>query len=295
MQSNPGGPAENRTLNVGWLRRYPVIVGIPIVLMIGWLDYISGPEIGLSLLYLVPIAIVAWFASAEQAVICAILGGVCWLTADYLWQRELSSTLLWNNFTLVLIQVVVAYLVNRFRKDRDNLQVLNLELERAFKREAEIARTDVLTALPNSRAFMETLVREVSRAQREKHGLCMLFLDVDDFKSINDHYGHAEGDAVLTKIGKLISEVVRAGDVVARMGGDEFGVLLWHIPRDEAMNIATRLRNRVAQFSTEYPKARLGVSVGIAWFDDPPDDPDEILRAADREMYEEKSARKLSS
>jgi diguanylate cyclase (GGDEF)-like protein len=276
------------------LRRYPIAIGIPMVLGIGWIDYLSGPDIGLSILYLVPIAIVAWFGTAEQAAVCALLAGFCWLGADYAWRRELTRTVLWNNFTLVLIQVAGAYLVNRFRRDRDDLRILNLELEHALKREAQIARTDVLTGLPNSRAFLEVLEREVARAKREKGGLCMLFLDVDNFKAVNDYYGHAVGDEVLKKIGNLIVDVVRASDVVARMGGDEFGVLLWHIRKEEATNIADRVRTRVAEFATQYPKARLGVSVGIAWFDEPPEDLDDILRAADREMYEEKAARKAS-
>jgi len=274
------------------LKRYPVILGVPAVLLIGWFDYISGQEIGLSLFYLIPIGLVAWLASSWQAVACALLAGGCWLTADYLSLRHFSTTVLWNAFTLFFIYIAAAYLVNHLRRDRDDLQILNNELEHAFKREAELARTDVLTGLPNSRAFLEVLGREVARARRELRGLCMLFLDLDDFKSINDHYGHAEGDEVLTKIGTLVRDVVRGGDVVARMGGDEFGVLLWHVPRAEAAHIAERLTARVAEFATQYPKARLGVSVGIAWFDDPPDNPDEILRAADREMYEEKTARK---
>lgn len=274
------------------LKRYPVILGVPAVLLIGWFDYLSGQEIGLSLFYLIPIALVAWIATAWQAAACAILAGSCWLTAEYVARGQFTTTMLWNAFTLFFIYIAGAYLVNHLRRDRDDLQILNNELGHALKREGELARTDVLTGLPNSRAFLEMLETEVARARRELRGICMLFLDLDDFKSINDHYGHAEGDEVLTKIGKLIREVVRSGDVVARMGGDEFGVLLWHVPRSEAVHIAERLTTRVAEFATQYPKSRLGVSVGIAWFDDPPDDPDEILRAADREMYEEKAARK---
>ena len=275
------------------LKQYPVILGVLVIILTGWIDHITGPQLSLSLLYLVPIVLVAWTGTLWQAIFSAMIAAGCWVAADLEFQTEAALSLsVWNAVTRIVICVGTAYLVSHLRRDRDEMQVLNNELEHAFKREAELARTDMLTGLPNSRAFLEVLEREVARARRELRGLCMLFLDLDDFKSINDHYGHAEGDEVLKKIGKLVRDVVRGGDVVARMGGDEFGVLLWHVPREEAAHIAERLTARVAEFAMQYPKARLGVSVGIAWFDDPPDHPDEILRAADREMYEEKAARK---
>ncbi len=276
-----------------WLKRHPAVIGGPVILVIGWLDYVSGTEIGLSLLYLVPIALVAWMSSRFQAILCAVVAAACWLAADHAGRpASLFTISFWNSITRLVIYLVTAYLVNRVRRDRDNFETLNSELQHAFRREAELARTDVLTGLPNSRAFLENLAREIARARRDKRGLCVLFLDLDDFKSINDHYGHAAGDSVLTNVGKLIREVVRGGDVVARMGGDEYAILLWHTPQNEAVHIAERLTARVAQFAADYPKARLGVSIGVAWFDEPPTDPDEILGVADREMYEEKAARK---
>ena len=278
---------------LAWLRRNPIVVALPLIAATGWLDYVTGPRIGLSLLYLIPVVAVAWLSGTVAAVCCGTFAAMSWLAADWLWQPpELRPISIWNGFTRLVIYVGAAYLVHRVRLDRAQMRTLNGELQDAVSRESLLARTDPLTGLPNSRSFLEQLGRELARARREKQAVCVLFLDLDDFKSINDHYGHAAGNNVLTAIGRLIVESVRAGDIVARMGGDEFVVLLWHTPREEAAHVVERITSRVASFAADYPKTRLGVSIGTAWFAEPPADPEDVLRIADREMYEEKTARK---
>ena len=274
------------------LRRNSLLVALPAILGIGWIDYVTGPDIGLSLLYLVPIVAVAWFTGAAEAMVCAALAAACWFAADYGWHFQQMHVSAWNGFSRLVIFAGSAYLVDRLHIDRMQLQALNGALQLAFDREAGLARTDAVTGLANSRAFTEHLKREAARARRDKTSLSLLFVDLDDFKSINDGYGHLEGDAVLQKVGQAIAAEVRASDLVARLGGDEFVILLWHMTAADAGAIAARIARRIDTIGAAYPLAALGASIGWSHFDQPPDDVGAMIRAADRSMYEHKAEKR---
>lgn len=151
------------------------------------------------------------------------------------------------------------------------------------------ATTDELTGLFNRRWFMERLNAEKSRALRNYHPLTALMLDVDDFKGVNDTYGHVAGDAVLKALAQLIRTELRTEDIVARYGGEEFLVLLPEVTVDGAVAVADRLSHMVAttELAPEAGVRHISVSVGIAdlW---PEDAADEIVSRADQAMYEAK-------
>ncbi len=271
-----------------WLRRYAVVVAVPLIALIGWLDYETGPELGLSLLYLVPIAVVGWLSSPWQAIVSAVAAAVCWVLADLGWQTAgVVSVSSWNGFTRLVIYTATALLVHRVRADREELQGLNDELQHALQREQSLARTDATTGLPNSRSFMERITSDVARAARENGSTTLLFLDLDDFKSINDAYGHAIGDVVLTRVAEAIQQQIRAADVAARIGGDEFGVILWHSTAEGATHTRERIANAIEKIAADYPGAHLGASIGIAHMDDARD-AETLIRIADGAMYAEK-------
>src|SRR5215212_9674939 len=149
-----------------------------------------------------------------------------------------------------------------------------------------LSREDGLTGLANRRCWDEQLLREVERARRGRRPLTVLLCDVDHFKRINDHHGHAEGDAVLRRVGERIASRVRAGDVVARLGGDELGVCCPDTTLDEAVALALQLRAVVVD-----PGASVTVSIGVAALE--PDDayPEPLLDRADRALYRAKLTR----
>jgi diguanylate cyclase (GGDEF)-like protein/PAS domain S-box-containing protein len=161
---------------------------------------------------------------------------------------------------------------------------LELELERQ-------AHTDALTGLPNRRYFIEQAELEVARAKRYGKLLSVLMLDLDEFKTINDRYGHQVGDLVLYKVGEVCRNRLREVDVIGRIGGEEFAILLPETDVEHAVEVAERLRQDIA--ATEIrpePEKLLAItaSIGIATLAAKETDVDRLLNFADQAMYEAK-------
>ncbi len=163
------------------------------------------------------------------------------------------------------------------------------------ERVAAQAATDSLTGLWNRRRMDEMLVREAERERRFGHRFSLLIVDVDDFKLVNDRFGHLQGDAVLERLAEVIGKETRAIDEGIRFGGDEMALILSETGRDGATVLAERLRQRVKE--TIFPLARGGnfrvtVSVGAATAPDCADDIEELVQAADQALLRAKRSGK---
>ncbi len=154
---------------------------------------------------------------------------------------------------------------------------------------------DPLTGLLNRRGFLKALERTLHYARRYKATAALLFLDLDGFKAVNDKYGHAAGDWVLGRVGRMIAGSVRASDVVGRVGGDEFTVLLWNLDETQAALKARALEAMISDsdFSQKGKRYVLGLSAGLTMVKDC-DTSETALARADEAMYARKRERKAA-
>jgi diguanylate cyclase (GGDEF)-like protein len=160
-------------------------------------------------------------------------------------------------------------------------------LGRLFDRERLLSFTDSLTGLSNRRYFAQRLNAEMSQARRNGRRICVLFLDVDHLKSINDVFGHKAGDNALVTVAKTLVKSVRPTDVVARLGGDEFALLLPETAGTEASALSQRIMAEVSQ--QREAKEAITVSIGISELSATAS-PEDVLAAADAALYRAKAA-----
>ncbi len=154
------------------------------------------------------------------------------------------------------------------------------------------ATHDELTGLPNRWLFQLQLRQALSRAERSGQHVAVLFIDLDHFKTINDTFGHATGDALLVQASRRIKDLLRASDTLARMGGDEFAVMLPDVNQaDEAVGVALKILSCLQEsFGLPDQQVFSGASIGLAYYPDDARDSDTLLRYADMAMYQAKQA-----
>lgn len=266
---------------LGWL-----ISAAGMILCVGAGDYLTGTDATLTLFYLVPIGYGMWFSSVRGGVGLALASAVVSTCADVLWRmnytpRELAlPTQLWNG--LMLLGTSLALVV-----------MLGVLKERLAGEEL-LARTDALTQIANRRAFFEAASLELERARRHGRAITVAYVDLDDFKRVNDRRGHAEGDALLVTVAQTLRRATRAVDAVARLGGDEFGLLLPETDAAEAEVLLSRLRATLLSAMERHGGWDVGFSIGAAVFVSPPGDVDELMARADELMYAAKREAKGS-
>jgi len=172
----------------------------------------------------------------------------------------------------------------------EKIQKQKEELSIAYSKLDLIARTDPLTSLSNRRDFLERFQNEVYRFQRNWKSFSLLICDIDDFKTINDQFGHDCGDFILVAIAKLMRTMVRKIDIIARWGGEEFIFLLPESPLTGGEIVAEGIRKRIAEESFYYKDHRINVTVtfGVSEYDGR-DDVDWYIKKADEALYSGKS------
>lgn len=176
----------------------------------------------------------------------------------------------------------------------DELQRLRDEVAQLKQRVAhldELAHQDSLVGMPNRRGFERELERMIARVGRYKSKVAVLYIDVDGLKLINDSFGHRAGDEALIRVSKMLAEGLRRSDLVARIGGDEFGVLLEHVDEAGAQETAERLCDEIcdSQFTFNGDPLPLSVAIGVAEVQ-AEDSIADVMARADAEMYRRKAA-----
>ena len=195
------------------LKNHAPLIGLLIVLIISIVDYIIVIDISLSILYLLPISLTSWYSTRWFSFILVLISTVGWFIAEFAAKTNLHWLLLfWNTAVRLIVFLTIAYLIS--------------SLKIAYEKEKKLARTDGLTGIINQRFFLELLRLEYKRSIRYDHYLTLAYLDLDNFKEINDRFGHYVGDKLLRLIAQTIQKQIRETDTIARLGGDEFALLL---------------------------------------------------------------------
>jgi len=171
----------------------------------------------------------------------------------------------------------------RTKRLQDDLRQLNGELARQ-------ARTDGLTRLPNRRFLDEQLARACSRATRHGQPLCLLILDLDHFKQVNDRFGHPAGDEALVAVSERLSERLRMEDILGRWGGEEFMVIAPDCNAEGASTLAEALRRCVEETSVDLRGTPVDMTISVGWATYGGDGPEELVRSADKALYAAKDA-----
>lgn len=250
-------------------------------LLVGVIAFVSNKvhvEVRFSFFYLIPISLGSWFVSRRAGILLALLSALSWLVADlaeggFIFSRD--SVLYWNTSLLLVFFLVMAALLSTLRE--------------ALEREKLLARRDPLTNLFNRLALFEAAEIEVRRSVRYKRPLTVGYIDIDGFKRVNDRYGHAAGDKLLQLVAQTIRKGIRATDVVGRIGGDEFVVLLPETESEAAQVVFRKMMEELPS-ATQGSPWPVTFSVGVLTMQSSSISVDEMIRMADELMY---SAKKM--
>lgn len=256
-----------------WIQKVLILmIAFVCIAAIGALRIITGPEYALSLLFFFPILGCCWYLSPRVGYIAAIFSGVTWFLADLTFVGTFSHTLVpFINETLRLIVFMAGvYLLAR--------------LKEALTNEKQMALTDPLTGIFNRRAFETMANLELDRFRRHQIPFSVLFFDIDNFKTINDSYGHQTGDILLKCVAHTIQKNIRSIDTFSRLGGDEFILILSGAQKNLAASGAKKIR-KVLQDEMRVRGWQVTFSIGVVVFLTPPSDLMELFSMADQAMY----------
>ncbi len=251
-------------------------LGVPLV---GLLDYWTGYGLQVFILYLIPVFGAAWYCGSWPGVAVSVLTGIVSLGVDI--QLGRSSAYLavpvWNACMRLWLFLPVAYLAANLRE--------------LLERERRLARLDSLTGVFNGRAFGEEAERFIALSKRKAQPMTVVYIDLDDFKKINDTHGHSGGDQILRMVAQTLHACTRPYDLVARLGGDEFCVLLPETDSVEAKGFMVQASKCVEQDAAKNGW-EISFSVGVVTFLTAPPTVDVAWGIADKLMYKAKRSGK---
>ena len=249
------------------------LLAFVLVALLGWIDYITGLEYSVSLFYLIPVFISAWFVGKGVAVAVAFAGAASWLIAELALrqqQEDLPTALYWNDIVELGFFLVVAYVLSA--------------LKTALDHERSSARTDPLTGIANRRHFYDAAENEIKRLERYGDIFTVAYIDIDNFKTINDRFGHSKGDELLRLMAEIMKNHTRATDTAARIGGDEFALLLPETGDQAALAAVGKIK-RALESTVRERDWPVSLSSGVVTYYAPPASVDKMLEQIDGLMY----------
>jgi diguanylate cyclase (GGDEF)-like protein len=257
-------------------KRWLIAIAIGTVFIVGYTDYVTGIELSLSLFYLIPITMAAWALGKNAGLNLSVLCATTWLITNLLAGLFLPNTFIgmWNTLIRFGFYATVTILLT--------------ELRHALEEESLLANTDPLTGAMNRRSFNDIAEKKMIIAEVNRRTYTMVYIDLDNFKAVNDTLGHAIGDLVLKSVVDTVYKQIRATDLLARLGGDEFAILLTEIDQEQAKPIVERLQLSLLE-NMRTNNWNITFSIGVLTVLSMPESADKLVTLTDALMYEVKS------
>lgn len=259
----------------------PVYLSLAAFLFFGifFTDWISHHYVSLALFYLMPILIMTWWLGKKAGIVVSLVSILSSLAMSFKFGHHYD-----NDFYqyLAFTEVYVFYL---------SLVWLMAFLKSSLDKEVNMARTDALTELMNRRAFFEQAEMEIDRSRRFERPFILAYIDLDNFKWVNDNLGHKTGDLVLKKTAQVMRKVLRKTDLIGRLGGDEFIILLPELNENTGQFVVGKLQESLLTAMKE-KKWPITFSIGMTAVNPPIPDVTAVVAKADSIMYKAKNGGK---
>lgn len=255
-----------------------ILLSLLLTVIVGYFDYRTGPFYSFSLFYLLIVVATAWYKGRKFALVIAIAGTLAWFVAALLSRQydHYPDALYWNDLVELVHFLFAAYVISM--------------LKNALDCSERRSRSDSLTGIANRRLFYEVADAEILRAHRTNEPFTIMYLDIDNFKTVNDTQGHDAGDELLIAVAATVKHQLRESDTVARLGGDEFSVLLPVTTEPDAAVVVRKIKHALADsIETKWP---VTFSIGMVTYMQAPESVETMIREADQVMYEVKKSGK---
>ena len=263
-------------------KSYLIVLGFLTLVLLGIVEHLIGPGFFFSIFYFIPIFLVLFFTERKIGIMLSIASAGAWLLSSYFYRALVFTSPhpvipWWNTGISLITFLLTTFILSSVRS--------------ALEQEKKLARLDPLTGIANRRFFLELIGAEMDRTIRYKHPFTIVQFDLDNFKAINDHFGHGRGDTILRLVAKTTRGNIRATDTVARLGGDEFAILLPETGPESAYMVIEKVQklNLDVMKKEGWP---ITLSTGVVSFISPPTTVDKILKLSDVLMYKAKNGGK---
>jgi diguanylate cyclase (GGDEF)-like protein len=255
------------------------LIGFLLVLAIGSLDSITSYDISVSALYLLPIMLIAWFEGGVPAALLSIFSAITWAMSDLVSGHPYShiAVPIWNATMVLGMFLIVAYSITALKK------LLIKDREHAF--------TDDLTGVANIRFFYEQARAEIGRSATSKLPLTLAYIDIENLRHINDSLGHIAGDYLLHEAAQTMRSALRSTDVISRLGGSKFAILMPETKNEDATDIIYKVQEHLLNM-VEQNGWPVTFSTGIVTCDGPIYSIDMLIKKAEDLMNAAKEAGK---
>lgn len=247
------------------------LIGLVCCLLLGAADLLTPVEYVFSFLYLLPVSFTTWFSGKKAGFLVSL---ICTGLASRFYLQSGLAAGVWNVASIFGIFTVIALTLSRMRE--------------LLETEKSLSRVDYLTGALNLRAFREFVEYEIKLLQREFSPFSVAYIDVDNFKLVNDKYGHGTGDELLKSVASIIRSTLRRTDIIARVGGDEFVVFFPSTNQGEVKVAIKKIQENISLLSEKY-KLPITISLGVITSLNAVHKLDLLLAESDKLMYEVKS------